>query len=271
MPVAPGCISVQSACAKTASPGARSNDPTRAPPLTTSSQVSRSASRRQAESAARSSLSNTKCALATSSVRASVGGLARTEGTGIRGRDCLLGVKLTLPAVVEQAECRVAALLDLRDHESGADRVDRPGGHDYDVARRHGPPAHTIGYRAVFDGRPQLLRRETPIEPEGDLGPGGGAEDVPGFGLAARQAHLVCQRIVGMNLDGKWLVGEQQLEQERRFRGGIRSLVVDFTNRAAVMARVAPGTQIENTPRLGQGMRACTFNHHEPLPHLART
>ena len=45
MPMGPACISTRSDCAKTASPAATSNDPARALPLTTSSQVSRSASR----------------------------------------------------------------------------------------------------------------------------------------------------------------------------------------------------------------------------------
>ena len=59
------------------------------------------------------------------------------------------------------------------------------------------------------------------------------------------------ERIVRMNLDGKWLAREQQLEQERRICGRvIGSLVPDFADRIAVMACVTPRTQIFNTPRL---------------------
>ena len=46
-PAAPARMSTRSDCAKTASPIAMSNDPARAPPLTTRSQVSRFASRHQ--------------------------------------------------------------------------------------------------------------------------------------------------------------------------------------------------------------------------------
>ena len=45
------------------------------------------------------------------------------------------------------------------------------------------------------------------------------------------------KRIVRMNLDGQWLAGEQQLEQERRiYRPVIGSLVPDFADRIAITA-----------------------------------
>ena len=72
--------------------------------------------------------------------------------SGVRHRDRAFDVKLTLPAVIEQAERRVAALLDLCDDEARADRVNRSGGHGNDVARRHGPPHDKIRDRAVVDG-----------------------------------------------------------------------------------------------------------------------
>ena len=62
----------------------------------------------------------------------------------------------------------------------------------------------------------QLLRGQPPFQAQGDLGLGRGAQDVPGFGFAVRQSDRLRVRIVRMNLDGKRLVGEQQLQQKRR-------------------------------------------------------
>ena len=109
--------------------------------------------------------------------------------SGVRHRDCVLDVKFTLPTVIEQTKCRVAALLDFRDDESRADRVDRSGRDENDVARRHGAPHDKIRDRAVVDGLTQLLRSQTPIQAEGDLGFRSGTQDVPGFGLAVRQSR----------------------------------------------------------------------------------
>ena len=48
----------------------------------------------------------------------------------IRGRNCILDVQGTLPPVIEETKRGVAALLDFRDDEPRADRVDRAGGHE---------------------------------------------------------------------------------------------------------------------------------------------
>ena len=135
---------------------------------------------------------------------------------GVRHRDRAIDVKLALAAVIEQAERCVAALLDLGNDKPGADRVDRSGGHGDGVVRNHGPPHDKIRDRAVVHGLAQLLAREPPIEADGDLGSGRGAEDIPGFGLAVRQPHRLRIGIVGMDLDGQRLAREQQLEQERQ-------------------------------------------------------
>ena len=77
--------------------------------------------------------------------------------SGVCHRDCAFDVKLTLAAVIEQAERCVAALLDLCDDEPGADRVNRSGGHENDVVRQHGLPHDKIRDRAVVHGLAQLL------------------------------------------------------------------------------------------------------------------
>ena len=53
---------------------------------------------------------------------------AKIGGAGVRHRKCVVDVKLTLAAVIEKTKCRVAALLDFRNHKTCADRVDRSGG-----------------------------------------------------------------------------------------------------------------------------------------------
>ena len=72
--------------------------------------------------------------------------------SGVRHRDCVFDVKFTLPAVIEQTKRRIAALLDFRNDEPCADRVDRSGGHENNVVRRYGAPHDKIRDRAVVDG-----------------------------------------------------------------------------------------------------------------------
>ena len=132
-------------------------------------------------------------------------------------------------------------------------------------------PHDKIRDRAVVDGVAQLLRGQTPFQAQGDLGLGRGAQDVPGFGLAVRQPDGLRVRVVRMNLDGKRLIGEQQLQQKRRSDGRrTGALVPDFADRIAVPACAAPRTRIYDTPRFWQGMRDRMFNRHGPCFHFDR-
>ena len=58
-----------------------------------------------------------------------------TGRSGIRHRNGILDMKFAPPAMIEKTKCRVAALLDLRDHKTCADRVDRSGRDENGVAR----------------------------------------------------------------------------------------------------------------------------------------
>ena len=62
----------------------------------------------------------------------------KREGVG----DCyaIVYVQFTVSAVVEQAECRVAALLNLGEHDAGAERVDGAGRNEDDIALRNRTP-----------------------------------------------------------------------------------------------------------------------------------
>ncbi len=55
----------------------------------------------------------------------------------MRRRNRAIEMKITLPAVVEQAKRGIAALLDLGDHQPGADGMDGAGGNRNDVTRGH--------------------------------------------------------------------------------------------------------------------------------------
>ena len=78
-------------------------------------------------------------------------------------------MQFALPAVVEQAECRVAALLNFGEHDAGADGVDGAGRDEDDVAFRDRAPLDEVGDRAVPDRGAQLLRRELLLQSDGDL------------------------------------------------------------------------------------------------------
>ena len=60
-------------------------------------------------------------------------------------------VQFALPAVIKQAECRVAALLNFCEHDTGADGVDGAGRNVDDVAFRNRPPVDEIGDRTVLN------------------------------------------------------------------------------------------------------------------------
>ena len=59
--------------------------------------------------------------------------------------DGAIFVELAAPAVIEQAERRVATLLNLGKHDPGADGVDRAGGDEDDVAFDGWTPLNQIG------------------------------------------------------------------------------------------------------------------------------
>ena len=129
--------------------------------------------------------------------------------SGVRGQDGVFDVKLTIPTVIEQAERRVAPLLEFCDDEAGANRVNCRSRHENDVAYEHRSPRDEIGDRAVVDGLAQLLRRQTSIKSQGNLGLRSGTQNVPGLGFSVWQPHRTRECIVRMNLDGEWLARKQ--------------------------------------------------------------
>jgi hypothetical protein len=58
----------------------------------------------------------------------------RPKRPGVCNGYAIVDVQFTVPAVVEQAKCGVAALLNLGEHDTGAERVDGAGRDEDDIA-----------------------------------------------------------------------------------------------------------------------------------------
>ena len=122
-----------------------------------------------------------------------VGVHTKIGGAGIRHRKCVLDMKFTPAAMIEKAKCRVAALLNFRDHKTCTDRVDRSSGDENRVARMRRLPHNKIRNRAIIDGVTQLLRSKTPFQTQGDLGLGRGTQNVPSFGFTVSAVRLTAR------------------------------------------------------------------------------
>src|ERR1700730_18446866 len=188
----------------------------------------------------------------------------------IRGRHGVVYVKFPLPTMVEKAERRVASLLDLCNHESRADGMDRAGWDENDVVLQDAVPLNQVRNRAVLDRGPQLRGRELPLQPDGNFGAGRCGKDVPGLGLAMPQTDRLREGIVRVNLDRQRFLGEQQLEEQGRvWRVHVWALKPEFADRDAILANLAPGPEIGASPGFAHDPHAGMFDRHDIL--LVRT
>ncbi len=92
-----------------------------------------------------------------------------TCGSGVSHRNGVLEVKFTAPTVVEKAKRRVAALLNLRNHETGAIAWIVPAGTTKQCRRQPRLPHDEIGDRAVICGVSHFLRGKTPLQAKATL------------------------------------------------------------------------------------------------------
>src|ERR1700722_12640187 len=76
---------------------------------------------------------------------------ARWKRPRVGNRDAVVLVQFALPSKVEQAECRVATLLNFGKHDTGADGVDGTGRDGDHGAFRDWPPVNELGDRTVLD------------------------------------------------------------------------------------------------------------------------
>jgi len=172
-------------------------------------------------------------------------------------------VQFTLAAVVEQAERRVAALLNLGEHDAGAERMDSACGNEDDIAFRSRTPVNEINDRAVRDRRAQFLWCDPPVQADADLRARFRRDDVPCFALAVRHSHRARKRIVRMNLNRQRRAGEQQLEKQgRRRRLAVGTLEPELSHRIPGTVDAAPGLEIADAPGLVHGPHGGVFDGH---------
>ena len=98
-------------------------------------------------------------------------------------------MKFPLPAVIEKTEGRVASLLDLSNHQSRTDGMDRARWHENGVVLPDRMPLDQLCNRAVLDGRSLLRGGKLPLQSDGNFGSGCGGKNIPSLGLAVRHAN----------------------------------------------------------------------------------
>src|SRR5882757_882651 len=123
--------------------------------------------------------------------------------------DCTFDMKFTTAAIVEQPERRVTVLLDLCNHQPGANRVDRASGHTYDIAGEYGSPGDEVHDRTVTDSFAQLICRYVSAQAYSDFRAWRRTQHVPRLGFSSCQSDGMRGSVVGMDLDGKRLAGKQ--------------------------------------------------------------
>jgi hypothetical protein len=181
-------------------------------------------------------------------------------------------VQFTLPAVIEQPERGVAALLDFRQHDTGAERVDGAGRDEDDIACGDWTPLHQVDDRAGGDRRPQFLRRYPALQTNADLRVRFRRKDVPGFALAVWHSDRAGEGVVRMDLDRQWLAREQQLKQQRCVRSVlVGPLEPQFPDGVTRAVDVAPWLEIADAPRLVQRPHGRVFDGHGLSSRVART
>jgi len=179
--------------------------------------------------------------------------------------DCyaIVDVQFTLSAVVEQAECRVAALLNLRQHDAGAESVDGAGRNEDDITFRNRTPLNQINDRAIRDRRAQFLWCDPSIQADADLRARLRRDDVPCFALAVRHPHRARKRIVRMDLNRQRRAGEQQFEKQGRNRRiAVGALEPKLSHRIHGTVDAAPRLEIADAPGLVHGPHGRVFDGH---------
>src|SRR5215213_7284527 len=96
-------------------------------------------------------------------------------------------VDFALPAMIEQAERRVAILLDLGQDESRTDSMDGASRDIDDIVLPDALPSYQLRDRAILDRGTQLRRRELSLQSDRNLSLGRCRQDIPGLGLSVCQ------------------------------------------------------------------------------------
>ena len=101
----------------------------------------------------------------------------------------MIDMQFTLPSIVEQAKGDVALLLDLREDDSGADRMNSAGGDGDHIAVANRAPLHSVGDGTVFDRSAQFRGRQRMLQSNSNLRAGLRRKNIPSLCFAVRQAE----------------------------------------------------------------------------------
>jgi hypothetical protein len=81
------------------------------------------------------------------------------------------------------------------------------------------------------------------------------------------QTNRLREGIIRVNLDGQWLCGEQQLEEQCGIcRVHVGALKLELADRYAIAVNVAPWPEIGAPPGFTHGAHTCMFDRHDFLP-----
>jgi hypothetical protein len=120
--------------------------------------------------------------------------------------------------VIENAIGNVRVLLNLAQHNAGADGVRRTGRNEHGVARAHSDAFEAIFYGTVGESAAKRFGRHSWAEADEQLGPLTRRHHVPHLRLAHTPGGsfmLFGIRIVGVYLHGKLILREEELDQQR--------------------------------------------------------
>ncbi len=127
----------------------------------------------------------------------------------------LVDVQLARAAVVVEAVRHVGGLLSFKQDDAGADGVHGAGIDEDHVAFFDWNLLDHGFERVVGDGLSHGFHAAARLEPERHRRARPGVEHVPALRLAAGLSGLLGQRVIGVYLYGKLVVGKQYLHQQR--------------------------------------------------------
>jgi hypothetical protein len=190
----------------------------------------------------------------------------------VRHRDAVVFVQRALPSKIEQAECRVAALLNFSKYDTGTDGVDGACRDVDHIALRDRTPVNQLGDGAVLYRGAQFLQRDLVFQSDAYLRIGLGRKDIPGLALAIRHSQCAGESVVRMNLDRQWFAGEQEFEEQSRGLGMlVRPFEPQFANGIGRAVKAAPGVQIADPPRLVNDPHGGKLGRHKLSRSMTRT
>ena len=172
------------------------------------------------------------------------------SGAEVSDGEGLFEVEFAGAAVVVEAVGGIGKLLDLAKDDPGAEGVDGAGGDEDGVAGLDGDPVEEVFNGAREGGGTDEVAGDGLAETEGDDGAGFGTQDVPHFGFAFIEAAGAGLEVVGMDLDGEAIAGEEELGEEGEWGdGGIPDLADGFSGWGE------PGLEVHRAPDLGMELR----------------